>query len=349
LLPTENSLRWEDTDEFCSMVFERPDAVRELYRAAEGNPRDALNIVARAVKRAEGGLLSSSRVTEASTWWYREAKIGAIDEADRDEMLWLLDALYHDAMQYERLDFLLPSRTTSVELQALYRARLVHQLETGLSRPGPRGRRYDHWSLDYGCALDREDVHRLKPGFTRIDPRILQLPTRSSKPASHRSLGLAASSSVLPEKTNDQGPLPPSIVEVPALPESGSGQVEPEREVPSTTNEASWRGRALDLSTAVWPDGPHLVIFCRDRWWSHYIGEEPIRIGRAPDADIRLEDPYVSREHARVTRAAGTVHVQDCNSSHGLSVNGKRIASGEIGHGDELSLGDSVLVLVVVH
>ncbi len=63
-----------------------------------------------------------------------------------------------------------------------------------------------------------------------------------------------------------------------------------------------------------------------------------------PTADLVIPDPGVSRRHARVLPHNGTVIVEDLGSSNGTYVNGHRISSPvEVGSGDELQLGDTVL------
>ena len=75
-----------------------------------------------------------------------------------------------------------------------------------------------------------------------------------------------------------------------------------------------------------------------------------MQIGRtAPgQGDLELDDPSVSRVHARVTheRHLDAYVLTDCGSSNGVYVNGARVASSRaIGVGDVVRLGESVLVL----
>jgi pSer/pThr/pTyr-binding forkhead associated (FHA) protein len=61
-------------------------------------------------------------------------------------------------------------------------------------------------------------------------------------------------------------------------------------------------------------------------------------------ADVVLDDPGVSRRHARVLPKNGGVIVEDLGSSNGTYVNGQRIAGPvELGAGDEVQLGATVL------
>jgi len=53
--------------------------------------------------------------------------------------------------------------------------------------------------------------------------------------------------------------------------------------------------------------------------------EYVVSIGRSIDNDIIIEDQMVSRHHARVTRRFGHYHIADLGSTHGTSVNGKKV------------------------
>lgn len=64
------------------------------------------------------------------------------------------------------------------------------------------------------------------------------------------------------------------------------------------------------------------------------------RIGRSARADIRLDDPTVSRRHALVVRTSeGDIRVLDDRSLNGVRVNGARVEWGSLADGDELAVG----------
>lgn len=71
-----------------------------------------------------------------------------------------------------------------------------------------------------------------------------------------------------------------------------------------------------------------------------------LTIGRAPPADMVLDEEGVSRQHARVDYVAGVVRVTDLNSSNGLRVAGRRVKIHPLRDGERLRLGDAVLTLV---
>jgi pSer/pThr/pTyr-binding forkhead associated (FHA) protein len=72
------------------------------------------------------------------------------------------------------------------------------------------------------------------------------------------------------------------------------------------------------------------------------IGAELI-IGRDTTVGLRLDDPLVSRRHARVFAADGAFHIEDKGASNGLFVNGVREYRKPLRDGDRIELGSHVL------
>ena len=71
------------------------------------------------------------------------------------------------------------------------------------------------------------------------------------------------------------------------------------------------------------------------------------RVGRSFSADIRLDDPTVSRRHALIVKtAAGELRVLDDRSLNGLFVNGEQVEWSHLRDGDELAIGRYRLHLV---
>lgn len=67
-------------------------------------------------------------------------------------------------------------------------------------------------------------------------------------------------------------------------------------------------------------------------------------IGRSPDADIVIDDPYASEFHARVESKDERALVHDLGSTNGTYVNGRRItAPTPAGHGDTVQIGKTIL------
>ncbi|MDX6649091.1 MAG: hypothetical protein QOJ97_1042 [Solirubrobacteraceae bacterium] len=63
------------------------------------------------------------------------------------------------------------------------------------------------------------------------------------------------------------------------------------------------------------------------------------RIGRSLAADIRFDDPTVSRRHALIVRGPDAVKVLDDRSLNGVFVNGERVEWSALQDGDEVLVG----------
>ncbi|MDR1015751.1 MAG: FHA domain-containing protein [Coriobacteriales bacterium] len=67
----------------------------------------------------------------------------------------------------------------------------------------------------------------------------------------------------------------------------------------------------------------------------------PVVVGRAPGADIVIAAAYVSGRHARFSRLAENLVIEDLGSTNGTTVNGTRIHGAEqLNDGDIVGIGD---------
>ncbi|MFD0637904.1 FHA domain-containing protein [Catenulispora yoronensis] len=84
-----------------------------------------------------------------------------------------------------------------------------------------------------------------------------------------------------------------------------------------------------------------------------YGGELPIRIGRGADADIRVDDPDISRIHGellvRYEREQMRVFVRDLGSTNGMTLDGAQVGGApvEMRPGSLLRVGESSIALSV--
>lgn len=68
-----------------------------------------------------------------------------------------------------------------------------------------------------------------------------------------------------------------------------------------------------------------------------------LTIGRDPVSDVVLNDPEVSRQHARFTQTETGYQVQDLGSTNGTFVNGiRQNQPTSLKHGDSIEFGDTV-------
>ena len=69
-----------------------------------------------------------------------------------------------------------------------------------------------------------------------------------------------------------------------------------------------------------------------------------LTIGRAGSNDIVLDDPKVSRQHARLISDQKSVRVHNLGSQQGVRVNGKRISTSQkIASGDVIEIGEAMI------
>jgi pSer/pThr/pTyr-binding forkhead associated (FHA) protein/predicted RNA-binding Zn-ribbon protein involved in translation (DUF1610 family) len=69
------------------------------------------------------------------------------------------------------------------------------------------------------------------------------------------------------------------------------------------------------------------------------LAREWTRIGRSLAADVRFDDPTVSRRHALIVRQPDGVRVLDDRSLNGVFVNGTRVEGRVLRDGDEIVVG----------
>jgi pSer/pThr/pTyr-binding forkhead associated (FHA) protein len=69
------------------------------------------------------------------------------------------------------------------------------------------------------------------------------------------------------------------------------------------------------------------------------VRAEWTRIGRSLAADIRFDDPTVSRRHALIVRQPDGLRVLDDRSLNGVFVNGERVEWSTLADGDEIVIG----------
>jgi hypothetical protein len=101
-------------------------------------------------------------------------------------------------------------------------------------------------------------------------------------------------------------------------------------------------------SVPVWLEDPQALLGDPGEYLCYEDGEEAVvvplvrewtRIGRSLAADVRFDDPTVSRRHALIVRAPDGVRVLDDRSLNGVFVNGQRVEWSALEHGDEILVG----------
>ena len=70
-----------------------------------------------------------------------------------------------------------------------------------------------------------------------------------------------------------------------------------------------------------------------------------VRMGKLPSAQVRLEDPAASRVHAIIELSSTQAMLVDMGADAGTIVNGKRVSKVRLNHGDQIAVGETVLVV----
>jgi len=90
---------------------------------------------------------------------------------------------------------------------------------------------------------------------------------------------------------------------------------------------------------------PRLVIFRgRRKEGSFELVDREYTVGRAEDAEIRIENPLVSRRHALLSYRDHAWRIDDLETPNGLYVNGEKVSSHLLVPGDHIEIGQHVLI-----
>ncbi len=136
------------------------------------------------------------------------------------------------------------------------------------------------------------------------------------------------------------GPLKIGFVNTPEL---GTGRFR----VRSKANAAVSGGAANPSKPAARPSNVTIEV----NGMTHPVPAEGTVIGRGNEADLKIEDPGISRRHAHVTvhRNGGdtTVSIVDLESTNGVVLNGHRVTTAVVADGSEIRMGNTVMVIRV--
>lgn len=123
------------------------------------------------------------------------------------------------------------------------------------------------------------------------------------------------------------------------------------------TRESDEAPSAAPEETSVWIDqarerleqpGDYLAYEEGDTFRIFALTGEWTRIGRSLAADVRFDDPSVSRRHALLVRGPDGVRVLDDRSLNGVFVNGQRVEWSTLADGDEILVGCHSLRFLVI-
>jgi hypothetical protein len=159
-----------DARQFQREAFTQRNAFDELVRAAEGVPRDAINIVRIAAQRALDDPISVEHVRGSARRWYTTDKGTAVQSnPDAAALLhWIIDTVIGDRRARA---FLLEqgSKSNHPLITELYDARVLHVIKRSVSSRDRPGVRYDVYALDFGCYVELVTTTKAPEGLFQVE------------------------------------------------------------------------------------------------------------------------------------------------------------------------------------
>jgi len=78
----------------------------------------------------------------------------------------------------------------------------------------------------------------------------------------------------------------------------------------------------------------------------HPLEPPGLVIGRGTEADLRINDPGISRLHARIrVQQAGGIDIVDLGSTNGIVVNGQRVREASLAEGSRIEIGSTRMLV----
>ncbi|HEY3655529.1 MAG TPA: FHA domain-containing protein [Steroidobacteraceae bacterium] len=170
-------------------------------------------------------------------------------------------------------------------------------------------------------------------------------PDGAGSPVSAAPAGNAAHAG---NSSSDQGGAKPDSAAADPGPESQApvmGPTSPESQPPVTgLTSAELQAPVTD------PTSAQAQLYVRHR--KRLIGSWPLEqgnfsIGRANDNELRLEAPFISRHHCRISTVGKVSTIEDLGSVNGMSINGRLVKKHVLEHADQVVLGEHSLTYLV--
>jgi hypothetical protein len=162
-------------DDLIRLLFSQVNAFEEFVRAVEGVPRDALNLIAKAVTRSWGEKITVPIVRRAARDWYDQDKAPRVNDNAhlRDLLTLIIDVVIGNR---KARAFLFEAGERNQMLDELYDLRVIHVLKKGVSSHDQPGSRYDVYKIDYGCYVDLINTSKAPIGLLEDDDDFTEVP-----------------------------------------------------------------------------------------------------------------------------------------------------------------------------
>ncbi|MEU4919080.1 DUF3662 and FHA domain-containing protein [Streptomyces parvus] len=222
-------------------------------------------------------------------------------------------------------DFIVELSTPDYERLSPYSGQLGDEL-SGLVRDYAKQQRYTFMGP---IKVHLEKADDLDTGLYRVRSRTLASSTSQQDPSAHHQP--SAGRPGAPQAPGGYGYPPSAAPPMPAAPPPGAGR-------PS--------GPTSDRRPSAAP-GP--LPDARTRRWieingtRHQISRPTLVMGRSTDADVRIDDPGVSRRHCEI-RTGTPSTIQDLGSTNGIVVDGQHTTRATLRDGSRIVVGSTTIV-----
>ncbi|ALU94886.1 MULTISPECIES: FhaA domain-containing protein [Streptomyces] len=223
-------------------------------------------------------------------------------------------------------DFIVELSTPDYERLSPYSGQLGDEL-SGLVRDYAKQQRYTFMGP---IKVHLEKADDLDTGLYRVRSRTLASSTSQQEPSA-QSPQPPAGRPGAPQAPGGYGYPPSAAPPMPAAPPSGAGR-------PS----APTSDRRPPAAAGPMPDA-------RTRRWieingtRHQISRPTLVMGRSTDADVRIDDPGVSRRHCEI-RTGTPSTIQDLGSTNGIVVDGQHTTRATLRDGSRIVVGSTTIV-----
>lgn len=322
----ETGIDLASPEDFVDTAFAGQGAFKELVRAAEGVPRDGINVLSKAAMQAADSRITLRNVRDAARNWYLTDKQAYLRTrpAERDFLHWIID---HVIGKRKIRGFLLRQGAESHLIDRLYDARLIHLIKRSIAAKDEAGVRFDAYAVDYGCYVDL-------------------LGTRGSGP---RGLLRVEEGEELSVPDDDLENIRGAILNLDDFAASDAEGTHHHREPPEVTLKGHAKEGAitiespLDLKADVPEANWCLLVEARHGIEVVPLRRRPIRIGSSSNDHVRIRGEAVLPRHAVIELSDGDPIL---TSDEGpVYVNELKITTRKIGHRDYVSIGDADLLV----
>ncbi|MFJ5224179.1 FhaA domain-containing protein [Streptomyces sp. NPDC088400] len=232
-------------------------------------------------------------------------------------------------------DFIVELSTPDYERLSPYSGQLGDEL-SGLVRDYAKQQRYTFMGP---IKVHLEKAEDLDTGLYRVRSRTLA--SSSSQASEQGPAGASPAAAGRGGAPGGYGYPPSAAPPMPAAPPPGSGASPSAGRGPSA-GPGPAAGHGAGPGSGAMPQG-QVRRWIEINGTRHQISRATLVLGRSTDADVRIDDPGVSRRHCEI-RAGTPPTIQDLGSTNGIVVDGQHTTRATLRDGSRIVVGNTTIV-----